>query len=92
MNSFLTHRKADSASVFLYPKFPNLHFPWSELAVIIDEMAESLERAGMYRRAAARWLKVFNSRLSAKEGEWVRKRRNTCLKKAMKPRPSIMEL
>lgn len=50
--------------------------------VVIDDKAESLEKVGMYRRAAARWLEVFDRRICEKERDWIRLRRNKCLKTA----------
>lgn len=49
--------------------------------MIIDNKAEALERAGLYRRAATRWLEVFNKGLSEKDWDWIRLRRNECLRK-----------
>ena len=44
-----------------------------------DELAESLERAGLWRRAATRWLYVFDSLESAHERERIALRREACL-------------
>ncbi|MDF1896748.1 PerC family transcriptional regulator [Rahnella contaminans] len=53
--------------------------------MVIDDKAEALENAGLYRRAAARWLEVFDRRVSEKERDWIRQRRNECLRKRVKP-------
>ncbi|EGT0660780.1 PerC family transcriptional regulator [Citrobacter werkmanii] len=44
-----------------------------------DELAESLEKAGLWRRAATRWLHVFDSLESAHERERIALRREACL-------------
>lgn len=50
--------------------------------LISDETAESLENAGLFRRAATRWLNVLSRCSSLAEWEWVSQRRSVCLKKA----------
>lgn len=57
--------------------------------MVIDDKAEALENAGLYRRAAARWLEVFDRRVSEKERDWIRQRRNECLRKRVKPRVRV---
>ncbi|MBF7979186.1 MULTISPECIES: PerC family transcriptional regulator [Rahnella] len=46
-----------------------------------DARAEVLEAAGLYRRAARRWLEVFDSRIDEGERDWLRQRRNACLRR-----------
>lgn len=46
--------------------------------MVRDSKAEALEAAGLFRRAAARWLELF-SVCGVKEQEWVVRRRNECL-------------
>lgn len=46
--------------------------------MVKDKRAEALEEAGLFRRAAARWLEIF-SVCSIKEQEWIVRRRNACL-------------
>ncbi len=45
-----------------------------------DAHAERLEAAGLYRRAARRWLEVFDLRTADAERDWLRQRRNACLR------------
>ncbi|EGZ3996129.1 PerC family transcriptional regulator [Salmonella enterica subsp. enterica serovar Wichita] len=40
-------------------------------AVLRDDIAEALERAGLWRRAATRWLHVFDSLSSDKGRERI---------------------
>jgi len=40
-----------------------------------DARAEALEAAGLYRRAARRWLEVFDKRVADAERDWLRQRR-----------------
>lgn len=53
--------------------------------MIIDSEAEALENAGLYRRAATRWLEVFKKGKCDKEWEWIKQRRNECLRKKTRP-------
>ncbi|HHD7487418.1 TPA: PerC family transcriptional regulator [Klebsiella oxytoca] len=47
---------------------------------INDELARNLEAAGLWRRAADRWLEVMLSYgLSDAQREWIRRRRKCCL-------------
>ncbi|EKS3673570.1 PerC family transcriptional regulator [Salmonella enterica] len=55
--------------------------------MIHDEKAEKLELAGLYRRAAARWLTVLDGCRDARSREWVVRRRLWCLEQAETPRP-----
>ncbi|EBW6362423.1 PerC family transcriptional regulator [Salmonella enterica subsp. enterica serovar Oranienburg] len=55
--------------------------------MIHDEKAEKLETAGLYRRAAARWLVVLDKCHDASSREWVTRRRLWCLVQAETPRP-----
>lgn len=43
-----------------------------------DVLAEELERKGMYRRAASRWLVVLEQCADEKDREWVALRRVHC--------------
>ncbi|NNS06686.1 PerC family transcriptional regulator [Erwinia sp. JH02] len=53
--------------------------------MVTDIIAEALESAGFYRRAARRWLEVFDQRKSTTERDWIRQRRNRCLLQMEKP-------
>ncbi|EBP0138584.1 PerC family transcriptional regulator [Salmonella enterica] len=55
--------------------------------MIHDEKAEKLELAGLYRRAAARWLTVLDGCRDASSREWVARRRLWCPEQAETPRP-----
>ncbi|QXC16639.1 PerC family transcriptional regulator [Citrobacter braakii] len=55
--------------------------------MIHDEKAQKLEQAGLYRRAAARWLTVLDGYRDASSREWVVRRRLWCLQQAEVPRP-----
>ncbi|ELY4478971.1 PerC family transcriptional regulator [Salmonella enterica] len=55
--------------------------------MIHDEKAEKLELAGLYRRAAVRWLTVLDGCRDAHSREWVARRRLWCLEQAETPRP-----
>ncbi|HFX2462311.1 TPA: PerC family transcriptional regulator [Salmonella enterica subsp. enterica serovar Java] len=48
---------------------------------------EKLEQAGLYRRAAARWLTVLDRYRYASSREWVARRRLWCIQRAETPRP-----
>lgn len=50
-----------------------------------DSVAEALEKAGFYHRAARRWLEVFDRSASEPERDWIRQRRNACLRKQVSP-------
>lgn len=68
---------------------------WSKPRVIIprivvmihDEKAEKLEMAGLYRRAATRWLKVLDGCHDISSREWVARRRLWCIQQAQTPLP-----
>lgn len=48
--------------------------------IIHDAKAEKLEAAGLWRRAATRWLEVmYRPEYKAAQQEWVRQRRKYCL-------------
>ncbi|WP_312053504.1 PerC family transcriptional regulator [Pantoea brenneri] len=49
-----------------------------------DKRAEELEAKGLYRRAASRWLEVFDNCDSEAGREWIRSRRNQCLAKRVR--------
>ncbi|EAO2873719.1 PerC family transcriptional regulator [Salmonella enterica subsp. enterica] len=52
-----------------------------------DAVAEALEAAGLYRRAARRWLEVLDLCRDSEERAWLAIRRSQCLGKARKPEP-----
>lgn len=53
--------------------------------MVNDKRAEELEAKGLYRRAASRWLEVFDNCDSEAGREWIRSRRNQCLAKRVRP-------
>ncbi len=55
--------------------------------MIHDEKAEKLEQAGLYRRAAARWLTVLDGCRDEDSREWAARQRLRCLQQAETPRP-----
>ncbi|EJI1747228.1 PerC family transcriptional regulator [Salmonella enterica] len=55
--------------------------------MIHDEKAEKLELAGLYRRAAARWLTVLDQCRDASSREWIARRRLWCIEQAETTRP-----
>ncbi|EJF5839954.1 PerC family transcriptional regulator [Salmonella enterica] len=55
--------------------------------MIYDEKAEKPELAGLYRRAAARWLTVLDRYRDASSREWIARRRLWCIEQAETPRP-----
>ena len=57
--------------------------------MIIDGKAEALERAGLYRRAASRWLAVFDRCKDESKRELIAKRREACLEKALLPKSKL---
>lgn len=57
------------------------------MAMIHDEKAEELEQAGLYRRAAARWLTVLDGCRDEDSREWAARQRLRCLQQAETPRP-----
>jgi hypothetical protein len=51
--------------------------------IIQDNKAKKLETAGLWRRAAARWLEVmYHPEYNDAQREWVRQRRKYCLSMA----------
>ncbi|ECU9385519.1 TPA: PerC family transcriptional regulator [Salmonella enterica subsp. diarizonae serovar 61:l,v:z35] len=52
-----------------------------------DVVAEALERAGLYRRAARRWLEVLDECPPGEGREWLAARRHRCLTRAGRPEP-----
>lgn len=58
-----------------------------DVCVMSDAVAEALEAAGLYRRAARRWLEVLDRCLDCEERAWLATRRSQCLEKARKPEP-----
>ncbi|EAA8761672.1 PerC family transcriptional regulator [Salmonella enterica] len=55
--------------------------------VMSDAVAEALETAGFYRRAARRWLEVLDRCCDSEERAWLAARRSQCLENARKPEP-----
>jgi hypothetical protein len=55
--------------------------------MVRDELAESLEARGLYRRAARRWLECMMSCTTDTAREQIRIRRNRCLASIRKPVP-----
>ncbi|HCR1139950.1 TPA: PerC family transcriptional regulator [Klebsiella aerogenes] len=48
--------------------------------VVRDTVAEKLEAAGLWRRAARRWLDIMESgRITDAQRDWLHQRRQTCL-------------
>ncbi|WMY72577.1 PerC family transcriptional regulator [Buttiauxella selenatireducens] len=64
--------------------------PVPKIEFVSDEIAETLEKAGLWRRAAARWLVVFDEHLSPGERVWISERRNKCLRQAARP-PMLLD-
>ncbi|MGK2895279.1 PerC family transcriptional regulator [Klebsiella michiganensis] len=54
---------------------------------IRDAVAEKLENAGLWRRAAVRWLDVLQLCKTDTEREQARRRRNQCLSSVSRPPP-----
>ncbi|HAT1685254.1 TPA: PerC family transcriptional regulator [Klebsiella oxytoca] len=52
-----------------------------------DAVAMALEQAGLYRRAARRWLEVLDSCSSGEVCDWLAARRHQCLVRACRPAP-----
>ncbi|GME35439.1 MULTISPECIES: PerC family transcriptional regulator [unclassified Pantoea] len=52
--------------------------------MVSDKKAEELKAKGLYRRAASRWLEVFDNCDSEAGREWIRSRRNQCLAKRVR--------
>ncbi|MCT4737237.1 PerC family transcriptional regulator [Raoultella ornithinolytica] len=55
--------------------------------MINDAVAEKLELAGLWRRAASRWLDLMLLCKTDEEREWVYRRRHTCLSNVSRPVP-----
>ncbi|WP_075180620.1 PerC family transcriptional regulator [Pantoea sp. 1.19] len=53
--------------------------------MVNDKMAQELESKGLYRRAASRWLEVFDKCETEAGREWLKNRRNQCLAKRVRP-------
>lgn len=60
--------------------------------MVIDGKAEVLERAGFYRRAANRWLVVLDRCSDDGDREWIAKKREECLDKALLPKTRLDDL
>lgn len=58
------------------------------LTPVADKLAEGLESAGLYRRAATRWLEVFFECQSDSERSWVSRRRQHCLSQMQTRKPN----
>ncbi len=54
-----------------------------------DEKAEELERAGLWRRAARRWLEVMDICSDTRVKEYIMIRRNQCLAIASEDIPRL---
>jgi hypothetical protein len=54
--------------------------------MVEDEIARTLEAAGLWRRAASRWLDVMQFHAQTDEQrEWIRQRRKHCLSQITRP-------
>ena len=53
--------------------------------MVNDRKAEELEAKGLYRRAATRWQEVMLLCTEDDDREWVKRRRETCLKNVKRP-------
>lgn len=53
--------------------------------MISELKAEELEAKGLFRRAASRWLEVFDKCDTEAGCKWLRNRRNECLAKRVRP-------
>ncbi|HAT6804010.1 TPA: PerC family transcriptional regulator [Citrobacter freundii] len=53
-----------------------------------NAIAEKLENAGLWRRAAARWLVVMHQVKSDEQRTWISERRGWCLSRSALPRHS----
>lgn len=56
-----------------------------KLTPVVDKVAEELESAGLYRRAATRWLQVFFECSEDSERAWVSRHRLYCLSLSLMP-------
>lgn len=54
----------------------------NEAALLNDSIAEALERAGLWRRAATRWLHIFDRVETDRARERIALRREACLRMA----------
>lgn len=54
----------------------------TEAALLNDSIAEALERAGLWRRAATRWLHIFDRVETDRARERIALRREACLRMA----------
>jgi hypothetical protein len=64
-------------------------FIMSACTEVKDDQAGKLEAAGLWRRAAVRWLEVMQqAALSDGQREWIRLRRTYCLSRTTVPTPS----
>ncbi|HAT6803335.1 TPA: PerC family transcriptional regulator [Citrobacter freundii] len=50
--------------------------------MINDERAENLEKKGLYRRAADRWMNVMFSGKNDAERDWIKTKRDQCIRAA----------
>lgn len=55
--------------------------------MVEDKVAKKLEQAGLWRRAAARWLDVMLSCDTDEQRDVARRRRNQCLLNVSRPVP-----
>ncbi|EPA9245099.1 ANR family transcriptional regulator [Yersinia kristensenii] len=51
---------------------------WRSKKYLTDKLAQELERKGMWRRAARRWLEVFDNAHDEKVREAAARRRDYC--------------
>ncbi|EPA0076739.1 ANR family transcriptional regulator [Enterobacter mori] len=56
--------------------------------MVSDEIAEHLEKEGLWRRAATRWLDVMLLCENSAEREWLSQRRRYCYEKSAHPAQS----
>jgi len=54
----------------------------TEATLLNDSIAEALERAGLWRRAATRWLHIFDCVETDRARERIALRREACLRMA----------
>lgn len=54
----------------------------TEAMLLNDRVAEALERAGLWRRAATRWLHIFDRVETDRARERIAQRREACLRMA----------
>ncbi|ATI83540.1 hypothetical protein CGA24_00010 (plasmid) [Salmonella enterica subsp. enterica] len=60
--------------------------------MIKDEKAEYLENAGLYKKAALRWLIVLKQCTNDTERKWVSQRRYMCIEKSKRRREKYLSI